>query len=154
MQAIIDKARTLLQEGIVSCIIGYSANSDSNRLHPFIAKNLEDAQKLTFNHYALNNLSPFLPLILESFPGRVGILAKGCDVAQIYSTIKENNLNREDVLIIGIECHGVVDDYLKNWCIENVAPKCSGCLLQTPILVDEIVTLSHVDLHKKDKLVA
>jgi hypothetical protein len=154
MRTIIDKAKELLQSGKVSCIIGYAGNSDSNRLHPFIAKSPVDACKLTFNHYALNNLAPFLPIILQSFPGRIGIFARGCDVAQIYSTIKENKLRRDDIFIIGIECHGVVDDYLRNWCVQNVAPKCAGCLLQTPILVDEIIAITHEDLHDKDKLVA
>ena len=154
MKAIINRAKELLQDGKVSCIIGYAGNSDSYRLHPFIAKSVDDAGKLTFNHYALNNLAPFLPIILKSFPGRVGIFAKGCDVAQIYSTIKENKLNRADIFIIGIECHGVADDYLKNWCVQNIAPKCAGCLLQTPILIDEIISITHEDLHDKDKLVA
>lgn len=154
MEAIINRAKELIGQRKVSCIIGYAETSGSNRLHPFIAKNIVDAQRLTFNHYALNNLAPFLPIILGSFPGKVGIIAKGCDVARIYTTIKENKLNREDIYIIGIECHGVVDDYLRRWNIQNVASKCTGCLLQSPLLVDEIIRLTHEDLHDKDKLVA
>ncbi len=154
MESIINRAKELIEQGKVSCIIGYSGNNCNNRLHPFIAKNSGDAQKLTFNHFALNNLAAFLPIIMESFPGRVGIFAKGCDVAQIYTTIQENKLNRDDVYIIGIECHGVADDYLKGWSIANVAPKCACCMLQTPILVDEIIALTHADLLDKDKLVA
>jgi len=154
MEAIINRAKELIGQGTVSCIIGYSGNDSNNRLHPFIAKNTGDAQKLTFNHYALNNLAAFLPIIMESFSGRVGIFAKGCDVAQIYDTIKEYKLNREDVYIIGVECHGVAEDYLRSWNIENVAPKCTGCMLHMPILVDEIILLTHADMHDKDKLVA
>jgi len=154
MKTLVDRAKELLQEGMVSCIIGYAHNSDSKKLHPFIAKSPDEAGKLTFNHYALNNLSPFLNIILKSYPGRVGILAKGCDVASIYSTIKENKLNRDDIFIIGIECHGVVEDYLKSWSVENIASKCTGCLLQTPILVDEIISFSRADVLTNDKLVA
>jgi formate dehydrogenase (coenzyme F420) beta subunit len=154
MKALVDKAKQLLHDGTVSCLIGYAPNSESRRLHPFIAKNIQEAERLTFNHYALNNLSAFLNIITKSYPGRIGIFAKGCDVASIYRTIKEDQLDRESIYIIGIECHGVVEDYLKKWDVENIANKCAGCLLQTPILVDEIISLSREEVTEDDKLVA
>ena len=154
MNTLVDRAKELLKDGSVCCIIGYAANNNSRRLHPFIAKSTDDAERLTFNHYALNNLSVFLNIIQKALPGKIGIIAKGCDVASIYAMVKEHHLIRSSIYIIGLPCHGIVEDYLKKWSAANVASKCFGCLLQTPILVDEIIDITEMAEKSDDKLVA
>jgi ferredoxin len=41
--------------------------------------------------------------------GRVAIVAKGCDVRAVVELIKENQITREQLVIIGVPCQGMVD---------------------------------------------
>ncbi|GAI42055.1 unnamed protein product, partial [marine sediment metagenome] len=53
----------------------------------------------------VNNLANFL----TELKGRVGIIAKGCDSRSIVSLIQDNKVAREDVVILGIPCPGIID---------------------------------------------
>lgn len=154
MEDLNTKAKQLLKDGIVSSIIGYSAVDGTRRLHPFTAKNEFDADKLTFGHFALNNLSGYLSLIDRSRPGRTGIVVKGCDVQSVLNTINATGLKREDIYIIGVECGGVASDYLRPWNKENIASKCQNCPLMTPRFTDALVVWNGEKEENKEKLVA
>jgi len=53
----------------------------------------------------LNNLAVFL----TELKGRIGIVAKGCDSRSVVSLIQDNKVAREDVVIIGVPCPGLID---------------------------------------------
>ena len=57
------------------------------------------------NPFIVNNLSVFL----TELKGRVGIVAKGCDSRSIVSLIQDNKVAREDVVILGVPCSGIID---------------------------------------------
>ena len=154
MEQLVKKAKELFENGTVSCIIGYAAVSGTRRLHPFIANNVKDAENLTFNHYALNNLSVYLNMVDRSKGGKTGIVVKGCDVNSVLTGIRQYQLRREDVLIIGMECSGVVNDYLKQWSNENMADKCINCPVRVPNFVDILITEKENKVFTNDKLVA
>ena len=40
---------------------------------------------------------------------KIGVVVKGCDSRAIVQIIQEKGLNREDLVIIGIPCKGVID---------------------------------------------
>lgn len=55
--------------------------------------------------FIVNNLSVFLTEV----KGRVGIVAKGCDSRSIVSLIQDNKIARENIVIIGVPCPGLID---------------------------------------------
>ena len=61
--------------------------------------------RLVVNDFITNNLANFL----IELKGRVGIVAKGCDSRSIVSLIQDNKVAREDVIILGIPCTGIID---------------------------------------------
>jgi ferredoxin len=61
--------------------------------------------RLTWNSFCVNNLAKYL----AKRPEKAAIVAKACDVRSIIELMKENQISREQVIIIGVPCHGMVD---------------------------------------------
>lgn len=131
-------ARELLESGKVAVVIGYEAAGE-RKTRPFFAYKPDDAGRLTFNHHSLNNLAVYLTRKDLRSRGRIGIVAKGCDVRSINMLIREHQFRREDVLVIGIGCDGVVRDMDLEWSPSNIADKCAVCRVQTPPDVDVLI---------------
>lgn len=98
-------AADLLVRGKVDAVIGFEEGSIPFSATPLIAVNGDDAGRLTWNSFCYNNLSVYLHRV----PGRVGIVAKPCDTRAIVVLLKENQIKRENLFIIGVPCRGMVD---------------------------------------------
>ncbi len=138
MAQLVETAKELLKSGKVSYIIGYTAHGD-NGTKPFIARTEADAEKLVFNHHCVNNLSVYINKADIPENGNIGIIAKGCDIRTITMLVQENQIKREHIYIIGVNCNGQVKDIGMNWEKENVAQKCALCEVRTPALYDVLV---------------
>jgi coenzyme F420-reducing hydrogenase beta subunit len=103
--AIRDIARKLLDEKRVDLVIGFEKGSSPLRSTPCFVRSASEADKLIWNATCENNLAKYLPKMKR----RVGIVAKGCDIRSIISLIKENQISRDQVFIIGIPCKGMID---------------------------------------------
>lgn len=104
-------AGALLREGKVDLIIGYEEGTVPLRSRPCFLRSAEDVERLVWNDTCENNLANYLPGrggCLGS-EGRIGIVAKGCDVRAIVSLIKERQAERDRLTIIGMPCSGMVD---------------------------------------------
>ncbi len=99
------EARKLLEEGKVDYIVGFAPGSLKFSTTPLITKEKEEVAFLVINPFIVNNLAKFLTEVL----GRVGIVAKGCDSRSIVSLIQDNQIARENVVIIGVPCSGLID---------------------------------------------
>jgi len=99
------KAKTLLEQGEVDYIIGFEPGSLKFTTTPLITKNKNDIDRLVISPFIVNNLSKFLTEV----KGRVGIVVKGCDSRSIVSLIQDNKMAREDIVILGIPCPGIID---------------------------------------------
>ncbi len=99
------EARKLLEEGKVDYIIGFARGSLKFSTTPLITKEKEEVESLVVNPFIVNNLAKFL----IEMPGRVGIVAKGCDSRSIVSLIQDNQVVRNNIVIIGIPCSGLID---------------------------------------------
>lgn len=99
------EARKLLDEGKVDHIVGFARGSLKFTATPLITKEKEEVASLVINPFIVNNLAKFLIEV----PGRVGIVAKGCDSRSIVSLIQDNQVTRADVVIIGVPCSGLID---------------------------------------------
>ncbi|KAF0151854.1 MAG: heterodisulfide reductase subunit [Ignavibacteria bacterium] len=134
MNELKEKAKELLQNGTVKVIIGFAQGTIPNRTKPFIVRSVEDAEKLVFNKYCVNNLAMYLTRKEFKRNGVVGIVAKGCDVKAIVQLIQENQVKKDDVYIIGMNCSGVVSELGEEFNESTVATKCLHCMVHTPHL--------------------
>ena len=102
---LVDEAKALLEQGKVSWVIGYEPGSLKFTNTPLITGDKEDIERLVINPFITNNLSNFL----TELEGRVAIVAKGCDSRSIVSLIQDNKVNRDNLVILGVPCTGVID---------------------------------------------
>jgi ferredoxin len=100
-----EEASRLLSEGIVDLVIGFENGSLPMRATPCFVTDPGDVGRLVWNAFCSNNLSRYLKR-----PGRrIGIVAKGCDTRAVVELIKENQLRRDSLVIIGVPCSGMAD---------------------------------------------
>ena len=104
-QKLRSEAKALLEQGKVDYIIGFEPGSLKFTTTPLITSNKDDTSRLVINPFIVNNLGVYLPMA----KGRGGIVAKGCDSRSIVSLLQDNKLAREDVVILGVPCSGIID---------------------------------------------
>ena len=138
------KARELLEKGEVKVVIGYGWNKRKTHTTPVFITKPQDVEKLIFNPLCVNNLSLYLT---RKFPdikalGKPAIVAKGCDIKTIAVLISESQLKREDVVILGMSCNGVVykQELWKGELKPEIMPtKCHNCDVRNPHIADIII---------------
>ncbi|MEK6732833.1 MAG: 4Fe-4S dicluster domain-containing protein [Candidatus Omnitrophota bacterium] len=146
-----NKARELLKNKQVDLIIGYQRASDGVLAMPCFVDREEDVDKLIWDVYCVYNLSNYL----KDFPGKkIGIIAKPCDVKSIVVLLQENQLRRENVYIIGVECSGVIDEKRLRLGAKDIqesvtfGAKCKSCKSSIPSICDYLFE----DKEKKGKI--
>ena len=102
-----ETAARLLREGQVAVVLGYEAGSVPFRTAPAFIERAEDAGRLVWNRFCTNNLAVYLPKLKGA--GRIALLAKGCDARSAVTLIQEHQILRDQVVILGIPCDGMVD---------------------------------------------
>ncbi len=108
-QLLREKVKELLREKKVSRVIGYARGSTAFRSAPVLVENEADADGLIFDITCGNNLAQYVRKQNRARGGRTGIVAKGCDGRAVVQYLAEGQVKREDVLIIGVPCEGVLD---------------------------------------------
>ena len=108
--------QTVLRDD-VNYVVGYEKGTYGFQVTPSFAHDPKDTEKLIFSALCDHNLSVFA--MLEEKPQllkgqkpetrKIGIVVKGCDSRAIVQMIQEKGLKRDDVVIIGIPCTGVID---------------------------------------------
>ena len=104
-QRLRNEAKALLEQGKVDYIIGFEPGSLKFTTTPLITKDKGDVARLVITPFIVNNLANFL----TKLKGRVGIAVKGCDSRSIVSLIQDRQISRENVVIFGIPCPGLID---------------------------------------------
>lgn len=98
-------AKKLLEEKKVDIVLGFADGSLPLRSTPIFVRKPEDAEKLTWNYSCETNLANYL----RNKEERIAVIVKGCDSRSIVALIKENQINRDNLYIIGVPCSGMVD---------------------------------------------
>jgi len=116
IEKIKETVKKLFNEDKIDIFIGYGTGTLPLRTVPCFITSSGDIEKLVWNSYCFNNLAVYLPRFFLPQPQkkdvklpRIGILAKGCDDRSIVGLIKENQIPRENIYIIGISCNGMID---------------------------------------------
>lgn len=100
-----ETARRLLTENRVDCVLGFRKGTLPMMCQPVLITTPEDVDTLHWDSFCWVNLANYLPKRQE----RIAIVAKGCDTRNIVVHILENQIKRDQVVILGIPCKGIVD---------------------------------------------
>jgi formate dehydrogenase (coenzyme F420) beta subunit len=98
-------AKKLLTEKSVDLVIGFKKGTLPMMTEPVMIKEPEETGKLYWSSFCSMNLANYLPKRKE----KIGIIAKGCDSRNIAVHIVENQIQRDQLYIIGVPCTGMVD---------------------------------------------
>lgn len=110
------KAAALAAMPDVNCVIGWGRGPDALRASPLFMRAESDVEDLCAGFLSVNNPALFLP---EYKGGKVAVLVKGCDARSVMQLLREKLIKRDEVVIIGYGCRGVID-------VEKVAEKLRG----------------------------
>ncbi len=108
------KIKELLPD--LECVIGWKQGFDPLHATPHFMRTEADVDSFIFNPLCVHNPSTYLPSLKGK---KVGIVVKGCDSRSVIELLQENLINREDVVIFGMPCAGVVDVSKINSIIEK-----------------------------------
>ena len=112
-----ESARKLLLDKKADVIIAYRGGGLSGLQVPFIVNHPDEVKDIEWGDRCWQNLAKYLLGIDK----KAGIVAKPCDSRAINEYIKENQVKRENVHIISVECSGIVDEN------GDLRPGCAEC---------------------------
>ncbi|MBU0973686.1 MAG: 4Fe-4S dicluster domain-containing protein [Proteobacteria bacterium] len=107
IQKIRELAADLLERGEVEKVIGFAQGTIPMATSPISVGTKQGVDNLVFNSTCGLNLANFA----SRQKGKIAIIAKGCDSRNIVTHIVENQLQRDQVYIIGVPCNGMVDKF-------------------------------------------
>lgn len=144
--------KNLLQDKIVDYIIGYAEGSIPYTTTPVFINNVQELDKLVWNEFCAMNLVSLIPKLKPK--GKIGLILKPCDIRSLIVLLNENQLKRDDVVIIGVPCtEGVVNRYKiteENNKMENIlSVSCKFCKDKKPSIYNYIIEVDEgkINLH-------
>jgi coenzyme F420-reducing hydrogenase delta subunit/ferredoxin len=133
----LQKAATeALSRNNVGMVIGYGAGTLSNQTIPVFITEASECDKLVWGQNCRNNLSNYVASALDTHE-RVAVVAKTCDLGALSGLIREGQVRRDQLLVIGVQCPGVVD-------ASGLATKCLSCTGDPHPICDLVVTFDGV----------
>ncbi|MBI5532429.1 MAG: 4Fe-4S binding protein [Deltaproteobacteria bacterium] len=141
MQALQELARKLLTDKTANVVIGWGQGPRGPR--PIFVTQPEHADRLIFDTRCVHNLATYLnPRRAHLVPFvKKAVVVKPCDARAVAGLIRETQVKREDVVLIGMRCGGVVRDSDMDGKLTEatVSPRCMDCPDREPKLADHLM---------------
>lgn len=134
-QQIREKARELLKNGTVECVIGYETGSDGISARPAFIYNAAEVERLVFDNTCTHNLVKYL---LNKKSKSTAVVVKGCDSRAMNLLLSERQIERGKAFVIGVVCPGIVE-WGWNERSEQLQKRCDWCRQHTPVVSDFMV---------------
>jgi len=99
-------ARHLLETGRVEVVVGYRRGTEPLTATPAFVRDPEQAATLIFDATCGTNLATYLPRLKGR---KVAVVVKGCDERSVIGLLQEQQAQREDLVLLGAPCPGVLD---------------------------------------------
>ena len=107
---LIAKASELLQNGTVSCVLGWGAGEFGYDVTPTLFKNVEELEKgFVFHDFCGANFSKYLIKETQNTASKVLCFLKPCDTYSFNQLLTEHRIHRENAYVIGVPCNGMAD---------------------------------------------
>jgi formate dehydrogenase (coenzyme F420) beta subunit len=133
-------SRRLLEESTVQVVIGYGQTDPEGPAFPVFIMRPEDAEQLVWNDRCFANLTTYLTRKEIKALGKPAIIVKGCDERTLVVLEKESQINRSEIVVIGVACGGVAST---SPCSSKKGPgvraKCLSCDVPIPRRTDHLI---------------
>lgn len=165
--AVRERAQRALATGEVERVFAWRRGEFWYDVTPAVFETAEEVDELLWDSFCVANLSKYLSGAARQ--GRkIGVFVKGCDALAFNQLLQDNRISRDNVLLLGLPCPGMVDpDKLKkaklhrgvraamrdgetlvlqgkhgDQRVEALAylyDKCQGCRHPNPVVYDELL---------------
>ena len=109
-EQLIAKASELLENGTVSCVLGWGLGEFDYDVTPTIFNSVEALQNgFVFNDFCGANFSKYLVAKTGKIEGKILVFLKPCDTYSFNQLLTEHRFDREKVYAVGIPCEGMAD---------------------------------------------
>jgi formate dehydrogenase subunit beta len=105
---LMDLAKKLLREKTVDLIIGYGSTHYPFRTEPIVISQEEQADALVWNPFCGNNLARYLKYY-KNTQHKIALMVKGCDSRAVQVLLKEDQIKRDRLYLIGLSCPGLIN---------------------------------------------
>ncbi|QJT08714.1 4Fe-4S dicluster domain-containing protein [Oceanidesulfovibrio marinus] len=104
----LDELKSAIKERLpeLDFVIGWGRGFDPIHATPLFMRTEADVDKLEWGPLNVHNTATYLPSLRGK---KVGVVVKGCDSRSVVQLMQENLIDREDLVIFGMPCTGVVD---------------------------------------------
>ncbi len=142
MKEIREVASALLSGGQVDWVLGYEEDA-KGLVKPAFITDPAQAARLIFDPRCVHNLAVYLLPGRRHVRalGRGALVVKACDARAVAGLLREHQLQRDELVLIGVRCGGVRQDPGPDAVLneESVAARCALCPERTPQRVDHLV---------------
>jgi ferredoxin len=110
-------SKRILSDGTANEVHGHGEGSLPHVTKPVFARSAEETEKFVWNPLCTNNLALYVLRFAKEErrrrakgeePRRVAVIAKKCEVKAIVELIRENQIERDMVYVIGVPCSGML----------------------------------------------
>jgi coenzyme F420-reducing hydrogenase delta subunit/ferredoxin len=129
-------AADVLSAERVRVVIGYGGGSMPGQTTPVFITEPDQCEKLVWGNACRNNLSGYVRSALENHE-RIAVVVKTCDLGAVSGLIREGQVKRDQLRLIGVQCPGVRDG-------DHLAAKCLACSGEPHPICDLVVTVDGV----------
>ncbi len=142
-------AKRLFDDKKVDVVVGFRRGSLPNSSRPYFARSAADVEHLVWNGFCTANLAAFLPSLFEKparpkdgyKPPHIAIIAKGCDSRSVSGLVKENQVPKANLIVIGMPCSGMAaSNKGAKPKKEEVARACQECV--SPTVTNADITIA------------
>ena len=126
-----EKAAELLTDKKVHVVIGYG-QLETGAVGAIFINSPSQTNRLLWNDQCSDNLTVYLTRKEIKKLGKPGIVVKGCDAKALAVLESENQIDRDNVVVIGVACSGV---HVRG----TLQDKCSGCDVRQPLHCDIVI---------------
>jgi ferredoxin len=120
----------------IGCFIGYEEGT-RGRVRPAFVYQADDVERLIWDERCSYNLTAYLTQVQgaarrRGAPERVGILVKPCDARSLNVLLRERQVERESLYVIGLTCQGIQVD-------GRPPDRCKQCTEHVPTVYDLVM---------------
>ena len=137
-------ARQILENKTVDLVIGYEAGT-RGATRPAFIYSPADVERLVWNEACTHNLVNYLrdkhvPPKRGAAPAKIGLVLKACDARSLNVLLRENQIPRSDVYVIGVACDGMrTNAGFADRALGGPQPRCITCAERVPVVYDLLV---------------
>ena len=148
-EQLIEKAVALLNDGTVSCVLGWKKGEFDYDITPALFETEEELKnEFVWNDFCRVNFSKYLISKTAKCEGKILVFLKPCDTYSFNQLLTEHRFDREKVYAVGIPCEGMADiDKIKAICGDGICKiECGEKIAVSTIYTDEPTLIDAKDV--------